>query len=343
MNSEKEKPWRPEPKVVGGTEEEKRRAVESLMKLFRSPAEAMGEIDAEAAAQLKRFEIPKTPEDEQAIEFAEKKSNELAVMYDGKPFVHPPESFYILPPDIYKSLKGDEGAAFYHAPLQLFVFNEKFLKTNRLLAQEIFIEELIHSKGFLGLEATNLSSFGFSPRRSGLMTLGTVKDFESGKMKKFFSGLEEAVVSEFVRRSLPDALNDPRFAAEKEWLASSEFLKKRSALAVKNRIPEEEIYWADKDGNEFFRFGWPYHLQVLNYLIQEVAVDNPGMDKEEAFGLFARARFSGELGPMTKAVRKSFGKGALRWLAIMGEEDSSAINALENLKILRKNVIKSRK
>lgn len=84
QESKQEQPWRPEPLVVGGTPEEKQKALDEMMRIFR---EQTSDIWPERIRDiLRRLEYPKAPNEEAAFRFANQQSNDIVERYGGAPY-----------------------------------------------------------------------------------------------------------------------------------------------------------------------------------------------------------------------------------------------------------------
>ena len=165
-----------------------------------------------------------------------------------------------------------------------------------------------------------------------------------GKYHEHFEGLHEAIVSEVEKRALPQILDLPELAKEKEWLLSDEAKELRKKLAERKKIPEDDIVWVGKKGkNDWETVSYPQQRGVLQYVCTEIQEQCPDryQSADAVFKEFLRAHFTGQLLQIARPVEETFGEGSFRLLGNMATEEQDAVLHLESLKKARARVLKS--
>lgn len=184
--------------VIGGTEEEKKVALDKLQKAFEERSE-----------QLAEHELEKTPDDLEILNKTEATVDKIVAKYGGKPKNVPTDHIYILKPgSVFKMTEG-QLAGGIHKPMGLKIGVEKG-ESNLLLASTI-AHELFHAKSY---KSARVGKSGEDVRayRSG-MAMFDRKDpnEESGDEKEYFGTLEEAIVAECTKKFLDEMAQESLF------------------------------------------------------------------------------------------------------------------------------------
>lgn len=325
-------------RVIGGTEEEKRAALGELQKWFEERSE-----------KLSGYEIEKTDDDLVLINKAESMVNRLMEQYGSTSKDFPIDHIYLLKPNSIAALTNGKIENGIHYPLGLRVAVEK--GRSDLLMTSGIVHELLHVKSY---KAARVGSAPDDVRlyRSGLSMFDR-KDpnARAGEEKEYFGFLEEAIVAECTKKIIQELEMDERFSAEaaaKHQLVSwaseyyrrqelgeeklSEFKEEIKYISdAEERVREVESFSDDEQKRQAYAAGMFHRLyeegdvesmeryrerKMLQELIKDLVERSQGtLDHEEAFGLFARANFTGNYLPLARAIERVFGKGSFRALA----------------------------
>lgn len=257
-------------------------------------------------------------------------------------------NIFVLPEDAYEKVAGEIEDEEYEVATsdtenQHVYLRERIARQYPLHAALALAHELIHQRQALSFEIPEapIKHEGLRksavPYREGLGAYATVKKIREGKDHEHFTGLDEAVVENFVMRHLKQRiLNNPAFAAEREWLTTEEAKHIQKEVARRESIPEEdareEIAWVSPDGRGE-PFSYRPQREVLSYLAQEIATQFPDRFKSpsDVINLFEEGLFiAPRLLTIGRYIEKTFGKGSFR---LLGEMDDDSKNP-QNRKIL---------
>ncbi len=149
----------------------------------------------------------------------------------------------------------------------------------------ILFHEELHNQSYKALQVTTGNKPELQTYRSGIAI--TTRD---GKVT-YFTQIEEAII-ELISR---------KFYKE-EMLSNDLFV-------VDEKKPPQEIYFSRKE-----------EAELLNSIINDILIKNPGASREEIEEFFIRAQISGNLLPIARLIEKTYGKGSFRQLGEKTEE-----------------------
>jgi hypothetical protein len=325
----------PEFRVVGDASEEvKQVEKEKLKKSLSSNIEGLSEKRRE---MVRQFEIPKSVEQLALVDFANGETDRLMRELGLEPHDIPPENYHIVPKEIYAGLNkmNDESFAVTFYKDQSIFFNGDY-SSNLVYFGNNALHESLHLKGHLTFEVEQNEEHGttVTPYRQGVSASASEKLGYGGKFHRHFDGLHEAIVSAQEKVSFKRMMELPILQKEKEYLNLEETKEKQRRKAAKYNVPEDEIFWVNKE-DEFctFFFSLPQR-EVLNYICEEIKKDHPEKysTPQDVFKEFLKAQFTGQLLILAHLVENSFGKGSFRVLGDMGVGEASGVECLEKLK-----------
>lgn len=307
---------------------------------FKTPGERLKEIQS-MEMEKKSYEI-------ELIKRADEELNEIMEKLGVKSFSVPTENVHIVDNKLHQEKTGKRTAGFCDAkerfvvipddrrqdPIDLIsvIFHElnhlKGYKALKVDTVERVVREKTDSKDDLGLLQILKEVIGFArgniekpevktkPEtvidlyRSGLTAGRIKKPGEEREKDATFVGLEEAVVAEMELRFRKKISEEP---------------------IVKNLYREfgeksKSIFWDDA--------GYPFHREVLNALTSGIYEKNKDKfgSEDEVFDVFAKARFTGELLPMCRLIKNTFGRDIFEKVVAMSRAVWEATEISEMLK-----------
>lgn len=319
-------PSRPEPKVVGrASDERKRHLQQDIVGNFQNNDT---QIPKKQRDRLALTEYPKQDFEKLFIADTNRFLNEVLSTAGADVFDIPEKNIRIVPDRTFKEIDGRddiESTGVTMHERQIIIINGEALP-HQILRSKVILHEMIHLKNFLSIEAPNEKQHWL--RRVGLqMRSNQRKDQETGEFIAF-SGLNEAVVSELEKRSFPQLVEkNPVLQQEQQALFSSKkYSARRKVLAQKENVKEDEIVYISKDGKEWEMFSYPEQRKVLNYIITALYQKNPNQftSEDDVFKLFLKAHFGGQLLPLARSLKSTFGEDAFR---ILGMMDAHSVNS----------------
>lgn len=329
---------RPEFEAVGGASEDEKKIVkEEKKELLEDHYEG---LDPEGREKLKEEELEKNKEETYLINLANEKVNELMEQAGVEPYDIPEENYHLLPGDHYK--ERSKGAGATYSPNQIIVLNADKLRGDKVSFFETVVHETFHLKGKYVMEVESVEGgMNVSSRREGLVMPSTQKKIEEGEPHRHFRGVSEAVTTEATLRVVHEEVeNNPKFEEEKELLNSEKIQDLIEYLKENRGIREDDIITAYENGT-VYHVGRKEIREALDYVCREVAKcrSDDYKNKEEVFGKFLRAQFSGELKDLARSVDETFGKGGFRILGNMKDDAESATMHLETLQKMRQEKV----
>lgn len=299
---------------------------------------------------LRKFEYPKSPQEAELLDFANRETNRLLEELGAEPFDVPAQNCHIVPSEIYKQITDSEGAAVTVYNNQAIYFDAAHYRDNPVYFGASALHEMLHLKGDRAIEVEDApkkeeekpTEPGSEPQirtnyyRTGIGVNAEYSLGHRGRFHRHFNGLNEAIVAETEKRLLDKLMEHPALAKEKAEFESEETRKFRGNLATHDEIPEGDIIWAKKVGPDRWRptkLGYPRQREVLNYACEEIQKQFPEKyaDADEVLKEFQRSHFTGRLMLIGRLVEKTFGEGSFRLLGNMGTDDTSGTLHLESL------------
>ena len=291
-------------RVVGGTPEDERKALEYFKSLFEKHP-------------LDEIERDKTLEELKFIEQVNKLLPSFVKRYGGEPIEIPAKNIHIV--DVTK-LSETEGKKYEQTDHKGFYASEKQIiailpqSESKLEFALTLVHEMLHFNSFNSFtqssEEKGESAYGL--RRQGL-GIGRRKD---GKAEILFEEIDEAVIMELTKRF------DKEFFGNLDFL--EEDIKRREQFREEVNTDSESkedigVYFQRKLKND----QWQTIIQSYSYAIERRKLKdivNELYDKnrdsfnspDEIFTVFTKAVFTGRLLPLSRLVEKTFGKGSFR-------------------------------
>jgi|GEM_PF-3042455 len=318
---------RPEPKVVGSASAEKKaQVIQGIQENF---SDNRAQLNKFAIDKLKVLEYPKRDFEEAAIKDINVVLNDILVEVGAEPFDITEDNIYIVPKSVYQEIYGEQTDSSGHADprRQYAAINAE--ETNHPYSRiSIILHEMIHLKGFVSLEATEESD---ALRRVGLQTHSSIAKSEEAKKEfRHFTGLNEAVVAELQKRLTPTLiarnpfLKDER--AEDETTENQDLVQE---IAKRNNLPANELFAVRKTGsesNEYYTYSYRNQREVLDYILDSIQQSSPETfpSKDEVFLLFLQGHFKGDLLPLARAIKTTFGVDALLVIGMMSAKDEES-------------------
>jgi hypothetical protein len=244
----------------------------------------------QAKEDLIKFEIPKTPEQIEFINFANNETNRLMEEVGLQPYDFPIENFHFLPSEIFKkfSKSHDANATTIIGQHTVVVNIDRIINNSKLLKSVLF-HEMLHVKGHVAWEIEEIKGDDIGYResvyRDGVASISSQKKISENREHSHFDGLGEAIVVEQESRSVPGR-------------GKFSYKEQREVL---NYICEE----------------------ISKSMSEKYA--NP----DAVFKEFLSAHFTGRLLPIAKIIEKVFGKRSFRVLSNMNTDIESGILTLE--------------
>ncbi len=286
------------------------------------------------------YEFAKTPTELAILAFVNEETNRLMTAAGVEPFDLSPNHHHLVPPQTFKfqvRLMGANpriGRAFVDSEKEHAIY-KNLLSHQPVLFGVTALHETLHlkSRAIIELKAKDFLPCEVYRHRRGL------GEYLPGKTT--FAGLDEAVVEEQTKRSLPRLLELPELASEKEWLLSAEANAQRQRISAEDGIVEDEIFWIDKNNqNRWEAFTYSAQRAVLNHICREIQKDRSKTFKtrEEVFQeLFLKAHFTAITFDLGVTTSISFGEMGRRFLERMDGDDRRAkLSTLESLREKRK-------
>lgn len=319
---------RPEPKIVGSASLEKKEEHKKMI-MDNFGEEHYKQFSEAQRMVLESVNRKKEPYEKLAIKQANDVTNNILSEFNLTPFDIPEQNIYILPGDLYIKMDRDRShVAATDQESQLIALNTDKLAhpVDRVAA---ILHEIIHLKGFLELEVTEVTKDNSRPYRSGLRINSAQRKGERTGFFTAFEGLDEAVVSEIERIGLEKIIaENPYLKKDYYWGGSEETrqlyeeCKERIAKAKSKR--PKDVSWVKKGGKSFGILPRCEGNRVLDYIVDHLYDDNK--DRYDTRGdimkLFFKAHFSGRLLEIARLTEKSFGKGSFRMIGMMKDTNS---------------------
>ena len=327
----------PEIRIVGGASAEKKEQTKKEIEqaLFRH----FESLSPQEREQFEKFEYPKSEKELALISFANEETSRLMQEAGIKPYDVPVENFHIIPPELYKKAAGDRGTATTFNTKQRIIFDAQHFRDNPVNFGAVALHESLHLKAHFSMEVQEGDDkVSKTPYREGVVIQALQSHGHHGKYHQHFAGLHEAIVAETEKRLLAKLLDRPELAKEKEWLISDEAKEMRRKLAEKKEIPEDDIVWVGKKGNDDWEtVSYLRQRDVLNYVCDEIQKQFPDQyqSADDVYKIFLNAHFTGQLLPLARLVEKTFGEGSFRLLGNMDTDRQSGVLHLESLKKAR--------
>ena len=329
----------PYERIVGGTGEEKEVARRELEQVFEEKPEDFSE-----------YEIEKTAEDKELIDAVIATVDDMVRSYGGDPTLVSPEKIHLLKPDSVEAITEGELFGGIHRPLNLTIGVEK--TNSRFLLASVIAHELFHAKSY---KAARVGESGEDVRlyRSGMSMIDRKDpDAKAGEEKEYFKKMEEAIVTECVRRFLEKISEQALFREEAKAVAQIKvwamaYLRRTNVPEDKvvefgeeiKYIPEprekvEEVlaYSGKEKDREAYTAGMfralfenktvttfeRYNERVKFAKLTDELVQKSGgkfENREEVFAEFAKAHFTGNYLGVARIIEGELGKGAFRRVA----------------------------
>lgn len=328
----------PEIRMVGGASAEKKEQTKKEMgQALFSHFKSLSPQDKE---QFEKFEYPKSEKELALISFVNEETSRLMQEAGIEPYDVPVENYHIIPPELYKKMAGDNnGTANTLYTKQGIIFDAQYFRDNPVNFGAVALHESLHLKAHFSMEVQEKDDkVSKTLYRRGVTIQSLQRYGNHGKYHQHFEGLHEGIVAETEKRLLAKLLDRPELAKEREWLISHEAKEMKKKLAEKEEIPEGDIIWVGKQGeNDWEIVTYLQQRDVLNYVCAEIQKQFPDeyQSADDVYKTFLNAHFTGRLLLLAQIVEKTFGEGSFRLLGNMGVDRQSGFLHLESLKKAR--------
>ncbi len=326
-------------RIIGGSEEERQKALQSLQEMFESKPESFAP-----------YELKKTPEDKEIIDRVTAIVDEMVKSHGGDPKPLPQEKIHILKPGSILIITEGKLAGGVHKPLSLNIGVEK--GESRFMFASSVAHELFHLKSY---KAARVSNSGEDVRlyRSGISMVDRKDaDAEAGEEKEYFGILEEGIVAECTRKAMDRIGKETLFNEEtkaiaklRDWAIS--YFRSTGIPEEKLKLLRDELKYIpdpithveqilsssdDEDKRSAYAAGIFHRLveekqvesleryeerKKLYDLLDNLIKKSEGKfkDREEVFEEFAQANFSGNYLKIARIIEDILGKGSFKKLA----------------------------
>lgn len=316
--------------VMGGGSQEEKDAIHG---------ELQGMLEERSYEDLKPYELEPTEKDRQIMGFAMESVDKAISAYGiaSKPF--PSEKIFIVKHGSVEELTNGKLKGGFHGMIKQRIVVER--PESDISFAVMVAHELFHLKS---PKMAQISNGKGVPYRSG------VTAFDRSGKTEYFAELEEAIVAEMTRRFYEsEVVGSQLFETEikktgeiKSWIGKvldargvDESMKRKildeiffvpdadDMLEVINRHDKTEEYkigyvngaFERLLGNKEIALSERYRERKELYgLIDAIADGSEGEfeSREQIFGEFAKANFSGKLLPLARMIERSLGKGSFR-------------------------------
>lgn len=338
-------------RIVGkASPEHKKQVEESLNNLLWNHLENLSPEDKQL---MEQYEMKKTPEHIELINFANQESSRLMKEFGVEPYDIPVDNIHVVRKGFFTSLNSlDTKIGVAIGRKQAIIVEDE--PDNHLHFGGTVFHELIHMKGRYVFdirdgEIDKSRPLGpFVETRSGLIVH---TPFSHEKMEhEHFRGLDEAIVAEAEQRFIKKLFDYPLLKEHKKDMESlsAEDESIRADIAQDHDVPEDFIIWLRKTSDTHYTFemgSYPYHRKVLDCICMEIQKQFPEKysDIDGVYNEFLSAQFTGKLFPVARLIENTFGEGAFRIVGNMTDKPESAVVHLETLKGLRSRYKKQNK
>lgn len=332
----------PKFEVVGKvTDNDKRKFQDAEKDVFLRQEKSVPETD-EDRLEIEKTEIAKTPEQVAILNFINNETNRLMDECGVEPYDLPINNYHILPKEQMKKYFNVDTSGVYEPKFYAIGLSEE-LNKSLLKFAIVALHESLHAKSrqIMELFTDNDGVVRAQGYRGGVRAFSPHGKDEEGRPVGHFTGLDEAIIAWQEKLSFSKLLEIPELAKEKEELQTEEAIKLRKNIAKEDDIAEDEVYSIDSEG-EYNSTGYRRQRSVLEYVCEEIATEfsDEYPTKEDVFRVFLKAEFDGNLIPIARLMKKTFGEHGFRTLSIMKGEDEAGVtsNVSEMLRKFRREI-----
>lgn len=288
-------------------------------------------FDNQVFDNLKGKERPKSPEELEIIDLANKATNELRQKYGLEDFDIPARNIHVVKD---KDWPDDEkGNAFYTPMSQAVIAREA---PSKIAFLKKIYHEMLHFKSYNALQMITDEKSELDTYRTGLTV--TTRDGS----QTYFTNLNEAVTEEMTKRFTSQLFGNPLF--EDETKQTNDVISDYSGAVTYTGEPlfTEDTYYAEVQDTKTWKdalgrifgtqkkriklsteaFTYKPEREILNTLIDKIFERNGEYfeDKEEVFEVFAEAMMTGNILPIGRLVENTFGTGTFRKIGELDED-----------------------
>ncbi len=329
----------PKFEVIGAVSEEKKEEFAIKRRdIFIKQQDLMPEGERK---KLEAVEYDKTPEQIAALDFIDQETNRLLQECGVEPIDIPAKNYHILPKEEMDKFFHTSSAGTYEGSKYAIGLSSE-LRKSLLMFVTVAFHEALHMKArqIWQLYEDREGKLKNKIYRSGMRVFSPRKKNMQGRSVTHFSGLDEAVVAWQEKLSFPRLLNIPELKEEKDKYEQEDSKAKRQKIAEERGIPDDEIFWLDLvDKSIGGGAGYYWQRKVVEYVCEEIVKEFPEeyQNKEEVHREFLKANLNGNLIPIARLMKKTFGDTGLRALGMMKskDEDGALDNVMEMLRKMR--------
>lgn len=298
-------------------------------------------------ARIHSNEYPKTQDEIKMLADINQAINVLRQECGFGPVFFPPEKCYILPKSILEEFLDSRGGGVASYEEQLIALDANVVRSHRIVFANVAFHEVLHLSGaqvFRSLETSGSpeSNLGDSLYRAGWTVYSSPKKGAEGDEHSHFKGLHEAIVANEEFKFTRNLMDREEFSDLKERMSSLDIMEIKLRIYQDKGVAIDEIFYIDEAREEYYGVGYPKQREVLLYVC-DVLAEDVDCKSEDIEKEFLKGHFSGDLFPIARMMKESFGSVGFRALGGMDTKGNSAINTFEMLKTLRQNVIRERR
>lgn len=289
------------------------------------------------------YEHLKTPEELTIIDFVNRETNRLRRTVGVDPLDISADHYHLVPAETFRRQQQLlSGTYRKNLPMKAFTdpnlthaIHQKSSSHNLVDFGTTVLHETLHLVSQVIIEAaTQKGEHVERNRRTGVRSMdGNVTSF---------SGLSEAIAEEQTKRSFPRLLELPILASEKDWYYSTEGKDARQKIATEQQIPEDEIYWVDKNHPEKYEsFVYNTQRDILKFICNQIYTDKKRtfQSPDQVFQeLFLLAEFTAMTFSTEVAMEIAFGEKGFNFIRKMDRNDRrTKLSTLEKSRIQQQN------
>jgi hypothetical protein len=334
----------PKFEIIGAvSEEEKEKARKRKTEVFLKQEDSELATEKERR-EIKQAEYPKTPEQIAILRFINDETNRLMQECGVEPFDIPLKNWHILPEKELKKIFDSRTGVYVGEASAIGLSSD--LRLNLLRFAVVAFHEALHMKSreIWELYKDKDDKVKEQRYRGGVRATSPHTKDKNERPVSHFCGLDEGIVAWQEKLSFPKLLEIPELAEEKKRRESEENIKARQKIAKDKERPEDEIFWIDPmDDKNWSGVGYIPQREVLDYVLNQILEEfgNEYKTKDDLFKIFLKTNFDGNLIPIARLMKQTFGGNGLRVLGMMKtDNDNGGINnVLEMLRKMRRDIL----
>ncbi len=221
-----------------------------------------------------------------------------------------------------EGLEKEKSTGKFSPKLQVILMNEDYKDDNKLLFLQTLVHEMIHMNSFQSFERASdkYSEINLVKEESGeklfLKSRRVGLEVHASDGNVFLKNLNEAITTELTMRFDREYFSKiPEIRDDEDYKEREETLKNMLASGKMSKEEAREIaYWTTiKKGEQYEsalkKYGYEGERKELWRIIEDIYQKNTDSynSKEEVFDEFAKASLNGNLLPLARVLRKTYG------------------------------------